>query len=176
MNGCVLSCGKTTMSWYIGACILTGNAWAHTRRCSLTQTEYTIISLFNSYDSWLSSSDVEGEVEEPPHPEKPWRVSTQMQTTSSAVPHAATFYYIMPYIDILHSAQTLHWAVLSVRNLWHLLQQSARNVFTASSVFIWCNLRNSSGNLAGEAYRFICSIQIFLAFGDMIWCVLIRDS
>uniref|UniRef100_A0A3B4X273 SWI/SNF related BAF chromatin remodeling complex subunit C1b n=1 Tax=Seriola lalandi dorsalis TaxID=1841481 RepID=A0A3B4X273_SERLL len=28
----------------------------------------------DSYDSWLSSSDVEGEVEEPPHPEKPWRV------------------------------------------------------------------------------------------------------
>ncbi|XP_069031807.1 SWI/SNF complex subunit SMARCC1b isoform X1 [Embiotoca jacksoni] len=28
----------------------------------------------NSYDSWLSSSDVEGEVEEPPHPERPWRV------------------------------------------------------------------------------------------------------
>ncbi|XP_053189819.1 SWI/SNF complex subunit SMARCC1b [Scomber japonicus] len=28
----------------------------------------------DSYDSWLSSGDVEGEVEEPPHPEKPWRV------------------------------------------------------------------------------------------------------
>ncbi|XP_035537241.1 SWI/SNF complex subunit SMARCC1b [Morone saxatilis] len=28
----------------------------------------------DSYDSWLSSSDVEGEVEEPPHSEKPWRV------------------------------------------------------------------------------------------------------
>uniref|UniRef100_A0A8D0D8C4 SWI/SNF related BAF chromatin remodeling complex subunit C1b n=1 Tax=Sander lucioperca TaxID=283035 RepID=A0A8D0D8C4_SANLU len=28
----------------------------------------------DSYDSWLSSSDVEGEVEEPPHTEKPWRV------------------------------------------------------------------------------------------------------
>ncbi|CAK6949563.1 SWI/SNF complex subunit SMARCC1b [Scomber scombrus] len=28
----------------------------------------------DSYDSWLSSSDVEREVEEPPHPEKPWRV------------------------------------------------------------------------------------------------------
>ncbi|XP_041664345.1 SWI/SNF complex subunit SMARCC1b [Cheilinus undulatus] len=28
----------------------------------------------DSYDSWLSSSDVEGEVEEPPHAEKPWRV------------------------------------------------------------------------------------------------------
>ncbi|XP_070702512.1 SWI/SNF complex subunit SMARCC1b [Pempheris klunzingeri] len=28
----------------------------------------------DSYDSWLSSSDVEGEVEEPPHLEKPWRV------------------------------------------------------------------------------------------------------
>ncbi|XP_044191657.1 SWI/SNF complex subunit SMARCC1b isoform X1 [Thunnus albacares] len=28
----------------------------------------------NSYDSWLSSSDVEGEIEELPHPEKPWRV------------------------------------------------------------------------------------------------------
>ncbi|AWP21764.1 putative SWI/SNF complex subunit SMARCC1-like [Scophthalmus maximus] len=29
----------------------------------------------DSYDSWLPSSDVEGEVEEPPHPERPWRVS-----------------------------------------------------------------------------------------------------
>ncbi|KAM8767485.1 SWI/SNF complex subunit SMARCC1b [Acanthopagrus schlegelii] len=28
----------------------------------------------DSYDSWLSSSDVEGEVEEPPQSEKPWRV------------------------------------------------------------------------------------------------------
>ncbi|XP_071373478.1 SWI/SNF complex subunit SMARCC1b [Centroberyx affinis] len=28
----------------------------------------------DSYDSWLSSSDVEGEVEEEPHPERPWRV------------------------------------------------------------------------------------------------------
>lgn len=28
----------------------------------------------DSYDSWLSSSDVEGEVEELPHPERPWRV------------------------------------------------------------------------------------------------------
>ncbi|XP_067359219.1 SWI/SNF complex subunit SMARCC1b isoform X3 [Channa argus] len=28
----------------------------------------------DSYDSWLPSSDVEGEVEEPPHPERPWRV------------------------------------------------------------------------------------------------------
>ncbi|KAM9838873.1 SWI/SNF complex subunit SMARCC1b [Aulostomus maculatus] len=28
----------------------------------------------DSYDSWLSSSDVDGEVEEAPHPEKPWRV------------------------------------------------------------------------------------------------------
>uniref|UniRef100_A0A4W6CQU4 SWI/SNF related BAF chromatin remodeling complex subunit C1b n=1 Tax=Lates calcarifer TaxID=8187 RepID=A0A4W6CQU4_LATCA len=28
----------------------------------------------DSYDSWLSLSDVEGEVEEPPHPERPWRV------------------------------------------------------------------------------------------------------
>uniref|UniRef100_G3NRN4 SWI/SNF related BAF chromatin remodeling complex subunit C1b n=1 Tax=Gasterosteus aculeatus aculeatus TaxID=481459 RepID=G3NRN4_GASAC len=28
----------------------------------------------DSYDSWLSSSDVEGQVEEPPHSEKPWRV------------------------------------------------------------------------------------------------------
>ncbi|KAG7245013.1 hypothetical protein INR49_023579 [Caranx melampygus] len=28
----------------------------------------------DSYDSWLSSGDVDGEVEEPPHPEKPWRV------------------------------------------------------------------------------------------------------
>ncbi|KAI4818077.1 hypothetical protein KUCAC02_011442 [Chaenocephalus aceratus] len=28
----------------------------------------------DSYDSWMSSSDVEGEVEEPPHSEKPWRV------------------------------------------------------------------------------------------------------
>lgn len=26
MNGCVQSCEKTTMSWYIGACTLTGNA------------------------------------------------------------------------------------------------------------------------------------------------------
>uniref|UniRef100_A0A671WJX7 SWI/SNF related BAF chromatin remodeling complex subunit C1b n=1 Tax=Sparus aurata TaxID=8175 RepID=A0A671WJX7_SPAAU len=30
----------------------------------------------DSYDSWLSSSDVEGEVEEPPQSEKPWRVHT----------------------------------------------------------------------------------------------------
>ncbi|XP_039977046.1 SWI/SNF complex subunit SMARCC1b [Xiphias gladius] len=30
----------------------------------------------DSYDSWLSSSDVEGEVEDPPHPERPWRVHT----------------------------------------------------------------------------------------------------
>ncbi|KAM9385401.1 SWI/SNF complex subunit SMARCC1b [Pholidichthys leucotaenia] len=28
----------------------------------------------DSYDSWLSLSDVEGEVEEMPHPERPWRV------------------------------------------------------------------------------------------------------
>uniref|UniRef100_A0A7N8Y6Z1 SWI/SNF related BAF chromatin remodeling complex subunit C1b n=1 Tax=Mastacembelus armatus TaxID=205130 RepID=A0A7N8Y6Z1_9TELE len=28
----------------------------------------------DSYDSWLSSSDVEGEVEEPPLPERPWKV------------------------------------------------------------------------------------------------------
>ncbi|XP_056153888.1 SWI/SNF complex subunit SMARCC1b [Lampris incognitus] len=28
----------------------------------------------DSYDSWLPSSDVEGEVEEQPHPERPWRV------------------------------------------------------------------------------------------------------
>ncbi|XP_013861090.1 SWI/SNF complex subunit SMARCC1b isoform X2 [Austrofundulus limnaeus] len=28
----------------------------------------------DSYDSWLSSSDVEGEIEELPHTEKPWRV------------------------------------------------------------------------------------------------------
>ncbi|KAG7499859.1 SWI/SNF complex subunit SMARCC1-like [Solea senegalensis] len=28
----------------------------------------------DSYDSWLSSSDVEGEVEEPPHQDRPWRV------------------------------------------------------------------------------------------------------
>uniref|UniRef100_A0A672HKU1 SWI/SNF related, matrix associated, actin dependent regulator of chromatin, subfamily c, member 1b n=1 Tax=Salarias fasciatus TaxID=181472 RepID=A0A672HKU1_SALFA len=28
----------------------------------------------DSYDSWLSSSDVEAEVEEPPHPERPWKV------------------------------------------------------------------------------------------------------
>ncbi|KAK6324170.1 hypothetical protein J4Q44_G00065090 [Coregonus suidteri] len=28
----------------------------------------------DSYDSWLSSSDVEGEVEEPPHTHRPWRV------------------------------------------------------------------------------------------------------
>uniref|UniRef100_A0A3Q0S6S8 SWI/SNF related BAF chromatin remodeling complex subunit C1b n=1 Tax=Amphilophus citrinellus TaxID=61819 RepID=A0A3Q0S6S8_AMPCI len=28
----------------------------------------------DSYDSWLSSSDVEGEIEELPHPERPWRV------------------------------------------------------------------------------------------------------
>lgn len=28
----------------------------------------------DSYDSWLSSADVEGEAEEPPHPERPWRV------------------------------------------------------------------------------------------------------
>ncbi|KAL6099900.1 uncharacterized protein ACO6RY_01621 [Pungitius sinensis] len=28
----------------------------------------------DSYDSWLSSSDVERQVEEPPHSEKPWRV------------------------------------------------------------------------------------------------------
>ncbi|XP_075900019.1 SWI/SNF complex subunit SMARCC1b [Nelusetta ayraudi] len=28
----------------------------------------------DSYDSWLSSSDVEGEIEEPPHAEKSWRV------------------------------------------------------------------------------------------------------
>uniref|UniRef100_A0A3B5B7Y3 SWI/SNF complex subunit SMARCC1-like n=1 Tax=Stegastes partitus TaxID=144197 RepID=A0A3B5B7Y3_9TELE len=28
----------------------------------------------DSYDSWLSSGDVEGEVEELPHPERPWRV------------------------------------------------------------------------------------------------------
>ncbi|KAM4631220.1 SWI/SNF complex subunit SMARCC1b isoform 2-T2 [Polymixia lowei] len=28
----------------------------------------------DSYDSWLSSSDVEGEIEEQPHPERPWRV------------------------------------------------------------------------------------------------------
>lgn len=46
-------------------------------------------SHYNSYDSWLSSGDVEGEVEEPPHPEKPWRVSTQMHTTSCVVPFAA---------------------------------------------------------------------------------------
>ncbi|XP_019119843.1 SWI/SNF complex subunit SMARCC1b [Larimichthys crocea] len=30
----------------------------------------------DSYDSWLPSNDVEGEVEEPPHSEKPWRVHT----------------------------------------------------------------------------------------------------
>ncbi len=34
-----------------------------------------LFSLINSYDSWLSTSDVEGEVEEAPHSEKPWRVS-----------------------------------------------------------------------------------------------------
>uniref|UniRef100_A0A8C7UP59 SWI/SNF related BAF chromatin remodeling complex subunit C1b n=1 Tax=Oncorhynchus mykiss TaxID=8022 RepID=A0A8C7UP59_ONCMY len=28
----------------------------------------------DSYDSWLSSSDVEGEVQEPPHTHRPWRV------------------------------------------------------------------------------------------------------
>ncbi|XP_037119213.1 SWI/SNF complex subunit SMARCC1b [Syngnathus acus] len=28
----------------------------------------------DSYDSWLPSSDVIGDVEDPPHPEKPWRV------------------------------------------------------------------------------------------------------
>ena len=28
MNGCVLSCRKTSMSWYIGACTLTGNKQA----------------------------------------------------------------------------------------------------------------------------------------------------
>ncbi|XP_012991044.1 SWI/SNF complex subunit SMARCC1-like [Esox lucius] len=28
----------------------------------------------DSYDSWVSSSDVEGEVEEPPHIQRPWRV------------------------------------------------------------------------------------------------------
>ncbi|XP_077405214.1 SWI/SNF complex subunit SMARCC1b isoform X3 [Vanacampus margaritifer] len=28
----------------------------------------------DSYDSWLPSSDVSADVEEPPHPEKPWRV------------------------------------------------------------------------------------------------------
>ncbi len=47
MNGCVLSCGKTNMSWYTGACTLTGNArthtHTHTHTDAHTQTEYLYI-------------------------------------------------------------------------------------------------------------------------------------
>lgn len=32
--------------------------------------------LCNSYDCWLPSTDIEGKVEELPHMEKPWRVSS----------------------------------------------------------------------------------------------------
>lgn len=57
----------------------------HTHAEAHTETQYlpVIFFFFHSYDSWLSSSDVEGQVEEPPHSEKPWRVSTtaQMQKT-----------------------------------------------------------------------------------------------
>lgn len=68
------------MFWYIGACILTGN----TQQQLLTHTVMLIhrlrllprwLSLCDSYDSWLSSSEVDGKVEELPHTEKPWRVN-----------------------------------------------------------------------------------------------------
>lgn len=83
MNGCVLSCEKTNMYWYTGACTRTGNADAlshiHTYRWSPTiwsLTSFGCCIFFScSYDSWLSSGEVDGEVEEPPHPEKPWKVS-----------------------------------------------------------------------------------------------------
>lgn len=80
MNGCVLSCGKTSMSWYTGACTLTGKASTNTHT-TLDQHEVTTSLVSYSYDSWLSSSDVEGEVEELPHPERPWRVSVAPHTS-----------------------------------------------------------------------------------------------
>lgn len=73
------------MSWYTGACTLTGNVYILAQRGAqmhvhkLSTYFLCSLSLSNSYDSWLSSSDVEGEVEEPPHSEKPWRVSIAEQ-------------------------------------------------------------------------------------------------
>lgn len=78
------------MFWYTGACTLTGNAPAHTHSCSYTNriiTYYVWFHFFNSYDSWLSSGDVEGEVEEAPHSEKLWRVSTAAHIQKHDVLH-----------------------------------------------------------------------------------------
>lgn len=70
------------MSWYTGACTLTGKASTSTNtHTTLDQHEVTTSLVFYSYDSWLSSSDVEGEVEELPHPERPWRVSVAPHTS-----------------------------------------------------------------------------------------------
>ncbi|TKS88499.1 SWI/SNF complex subunit SMARCC2 BRG1-associated factor 170 [Collichthys lucidus] len=64
------------------ASIEEGNAQTHTHLDTQIFTHkqnanlLCLSSLFNSYDSWLPLNDVEGEVEEPPHSEKPWRVHT----------------------------------------------------------------------------------------------------
>lgn len=74
------------MFWFTGACTLTGPS-TNTEMRMNTQNTPSVVSvsrLFShSYDSWLSSSDVEGEIEEPPHSEKPWRVGSvaHMQKT-----------------------------------------------------------------------------------------------
>lgn len=46
----------------------------HSHRAHAIRTLIHSVTFLISYDSWLSSSDVEREVEEPPLAERPWRV------------------------------------------------------------------------------------------------------
>lgn len=105
------------MSWYTGACTLTGNVHVHTHRQTHTQMLIhkqniyflRVLSLSNSYDSWLSSSDVEGEVEEPPHSEKPWRVSIAAHIKNKKNPQCNKTVCMLNYIT---SSNNMHCIII----------------------------------------------------------------
>lgn len=69
------------MFWYTGVCTLTGNTQqqqlTHIMMLIRSQSIY-LLSLCDSYDSWLSSSEVDGKVQDLPHTEKPWRVNNTL--------------------------------------------------------------------------------------------------
>lgn len=101
------------MFWFTGACTLTGPSTStNTEMRMNTQNTPSVVSvsrLFShSYDSWLSSSDVEGEIEEPPHSEKPWRVGSvaHMQKNTQTTPPAAL--WILVYITGFTLTRTLN--------------------------------------------------------------------
>lgn len=50
------------------------------------------VSLPSSYDTWVSANDVEGDVEDPPSPDKPWKVSGQPQIRRMAGSDSAALF------------------------------------------------------------------------------------